>query len=106
MLRNMNREGNFETKQSPRVMQSCAGNRRRVDLASGPNPGPHVPTLEEEAVSIAHFTIDQLARLRATPVDSALAWLASTAGMANVGPPSIQRRALFSCMVERSLPIP
>jgi CheY-like chemotaxis protein len=57
-------------------------------------------------VSVAHFTLDQLARLRAQSVDSALAWLASTADMASVGPPSIQRRALFSCMVEQSLPVP
>ena len=56
----------------------------------------------------AHFSIERLARLEAKAVDTALAWLAS----GRHGPSSeslgssLARRALFSCMVEQSLPIP
>jgi CheY-like chemotaxis protein len=57
-------------------------------------------------VSVAHFTLDRLARLKAKSVDSAMAWLASTTDMASVEPLGIQRRALFSCMIEQSLPVP
>lgn len=56
----------------------------------------------------AHFSIERLARLEAQSVNAALAWLASDPqgpGSESLGS-SLARRALFSCMVERSLPIP
>ena len=56
----------------------------------------------------AHFSIERLARLEAKSVDTALAWLASGphgAGSESLGA-SLARRALFSCMVDQSLPIP
>jgi CheY-like chemotaxis protein len=59
-------------------------------------------------VIAAHFSIERLARLEAQSVDTALAWLASGRhgpGSESLGA-SLARRALFSCMVEQSLPIP
>jgi CheY-like chemotaxis protein len=59
-------------------------------------------------VIAAHFSIERLARLEAQSVDTALAWLASDhhgPGATTLGS-SLARRALFSCMVEQSLPIP
>jgi hypothetical protein len=56
-----------------------------------------------------HFSIEWLTRLEESSVNRALAGLGSTAGRASgttdPGVP-LTRRALFSCMVERSLPIP
>ncbi len=54
-----------------------------------------------------HFSLERLARLEAQSVDTALAWLASRrpVGPDAVGS-SLARKALFSCMVERGLPIP
>jgi len=49
--------------------------------------------------------MERLTRLEATSVDMALAWLASSASAESLAPP-LARRALFSCMVERNLPIP
>src|SRR5882757_8984275 len=64
---------------------------------------------DEAAVPTAYFTIERLLRLKAKAVDSALTVLLAAAqhlpSSEGVGP-SLGRRALFSCMVERSLPIP
>ena len=55
----------------------------------------------------AHFSIERLARLEAKAVSSALAWLESRQ-LPSSEPrlSSLPRRALFACMVERSLPVP
>jgi CheY-like chemotaxis protein len=54
-------------------------------------------------VPAASFRIERLSRLRLAHVDAALTWLAAGAQVAGA---SINRRALFSCMIERLLPIP
>ncbi|MEP7050043.1 MAG: response regulator [Pseudomonadota bacterium] len=64
-------------------------------------------TNDEVSVIAAHFSIERLTRLGAVSVDTALACLASDRGAD--GPAlgsSLARRALFSFMVDRSLPIP
>jgi CheY-like chemotaxis protein len=58
-------------------------------------------------VIAAHFSIERLTRLEAQSVATALAWLAARRSPNSSGlGPSLARRALFSCMVEQSLPIP
>ena len=57
-------------------------------------------------MSAAHFNIERLALLEERSVNAALAWLASAGGFGSSGPSTLSRRALFSCMVERRLPIP
>jgi CheY-like chemotaxis protein len=60
-------------------------------------------------VSAAYFSIERLARLEAGDVNAALAWLESAQSGSQAVASSgavLARRALFSCMVERSLPIP
>ena len=59
-------------------------------------------------MTAAHFKMERLSRLEAKSVDTALAWLASSRSSASpeiLGSP-LARRALFSCMIERALPIP
>lgn len=59
-------------------------------------------------MSTAYFSIARLQRLKARPVEAALTWLRSGQepfASERVGP-TLARRALFACMVERSLPIP
>ena len=87
-------------------MQSCADIEQRVVLNVRPKAGS-LPS--EVLVSAAHFSIERLARLEERSVNSALAWLGSAAerGSASSKVGSLlARRALFSCMVERALPIP
>jgi CheY-like chemotaxis protein len=57
-------------------------------------------------VFVTSFSINRLTSMRADSVDTALTCLASMAEMPGSRPVTIPRRALFSCMVERSLPIP
>jgi CheY-like chemotaxis protein len=88
-------------------MQSCARIEQRVVLTVRPKAGS-LPS--EVLVSAAHFSIERLARLEERSVTSALAWLGSAAerggSTASKVGSLLARRALFSCMVERSLPIP
>jgi len=59
-------------------------------------------------MSAAYFSIERLTRLEAPSVHSALNWLASSRAreLTDGLPSPVARRALFSCMVERALPIP
>jgi CheY-like chemotaxis protein len=105
----MNPQGKFETRAGSRVMQPCNGNRRRGELACGSSRETHFPPRDEQAVSAAHFSIVELARLHAASVDAALTVLElgpeAVAKMANTVV-SLERRALFSCMLERCLAVP
>jgi len=55
-------------------------------------------------VSVARFSIEQLARVRTRAVDTALASLQTTPGASSSS--HFARRALFACMIEQSLPVP
>jgi CheY-like chemotaxis protein len=81
-----------------------------VSLAADPNPVFPFFSVDEVAVSAAHFSIKRLARLEVDSVHAALAWLGSRpsplpAPVTSFGP-LLARRALFSCMVDQALPIP
>jgi CheY-like chemotaxis protein len=85
-------------------MQSCASLLQRVVLADRSKPRPF--PVDEVVLSAAHFNIERLALLEERSVDHALAWLASVGGYNSSAASSLTRRALFTCMVERGLPIP
>ena len=55
-------------------------------------------------MSVAHFSIEQLVRLRTHVIDRALARL--ELGTPSEAQRSLERSALFSCMIEQALPIP
>ncbi|HTA90484.1 MAG TPA: response regulator [Polyangiaceae bacterium] len=78
------------------ISACCSG--QQVELRPFP--------FDEVVLSAAHFNIERLALLEERSVDSALAWLASTGKVGSSATGSLPRRALFSCMVERALPIP
>jgi CheY-like chemotaxis protein len=60
-------------------------------------------------VSGAHFSIERLTRLQDKSVTAALDWLRANASLDSDAAErcaTLDRRALFACMVEQSLPIP